>query len=277
MRKLIFPGCVISARYPQFEAATKLLLEKLGVEAVSLGGFSCCPEPSSMQLLDRTSWLVLAARNLSLAEEAGLDLVSLCSGCTKSLLSAWRELRSEEKRREVNRYLSAVGRSYKGGSRVESILRLLYEGVGVDRVKAAVEKPVEVRAATHLGCHIYEELPEYDDIKSPRALKELVSAAGAEPVSYEGEELCCAYYVWGADRELALEQARLKLSNALDAGAECMVVVCPTCFRQFELAQIGWSRRLPVLYLSQLLALAAGVPAEKLGFKYHMVEVKLGE
>jgi len=81
-RVVPFFGCMISAKYPQFEAAVRLTMERLGVELVDLDGFTCCPDPIFYKSHNKMKWLTIAARNLCLVEEAGLDMITCCSGCT---------------------------------------------------------------------------------------------------------------------------------------------------------------------------------------------------
>ena len=68
-----FLGCQIPMRIPSIEIASKKVFEKIGLEAVDLIGYSCCPEPVISRLLDKTAWLATSARNIVLAEELGLE------------------------------------------------------------------------------------------------------------------------------------------------------------------------------------------------------------
>ena len=71
-----FPGCLIPARHPAMEFAIRETLPKLGIEIVDLDGASCCPDPIYFKSKDKLDWLTVAARNLTLAEDKGLDPVS---------------------------------------------------------------------------------------------------------------------------------------------------------------------------------------------------------
>jgi len=83
MKFAFFPGCMIQVRYPQMEAAVRKTVSKLGIELVDLPGLGCCPDPVFFKSLHKEEWLTLAARNLVLAEQAGLDFVTICSGCQR--------------------------------------------------------------------------------------------------------------------------------------------------------------------------------------------------
>ena len=79
MKFAFFPGCMIQVRYPQMEAAVRQTVPAFDIELVDLPGLGCCPDPVFYKALHKLDWLVLAARNLVIAEQAGLDYVTICS------------------------------------------------------------------------------------------------------------------------------------------------------------------------------------------------------
>ena len=101
-RFAFFPGCLIPARHPGMEAAIRTTLTNLGIEIVDLEGASCCPDPIYFKSKDKVSWLSVAARNLCLAEDLGLDIFTNCSGCTATLSETYHLLQDEELRERVN-------------------------------------------------------------------------------------------------------------------------------------------------------------------------------
>jgi len=72
----LFPGCTISNRIPFIEASARKVFDKLGIKT-SDAAFACCPDPVGFNSVDHTSWLAMGARNLTLAEAEGKDIVSL--------------------------------------------------------------------------------------------------------------------------------------------------------------------------------------------------------
>ena len=67
------------------------------------------------------------------------------------------------------------------------------------------------------------------------------------------------------------------LASAKRAGADCIMVACPLCHANLDIRQkeigeaINTDYNMPILYMTQLLALAAGVSTNKLGFDSMMV------
>jgi len=276
VRYASFLGCQIPMRIPSVEIASRKVFEKLGLEAVDLLGYSCCPEPVISRLLDKTVWLAVSARNLALAEELGLDLMTLCNGCYETLVETNEVLKHEpEELQKVNELLKKYGKEYTGKVKVKHVVEVLYEEVGVDKIKQHVVKPQKIRVALHYGCHMYRE-PEGDDInRKPNMMKELTRATGVEIVDYGIEPLCCGYPSMQADEEFSLRQRLLlKLRRIKEAGADAVVLSCPACQIQFEIGQImlkqyGVQYRIPCINLMELIAISFGVPSRDLHLEFH--------
>ncbi|MCX8205254.1 MAG: CoB--CoM heterodisulfide reductase iron-sulfur subunit B family protein [Candidatus Nezhaarchaeota archaeon] len=275
----LFAGCLIYARVPHVEAVSVKVLSRLGVNVERLSGFTCCPEPMVMKMFGQRAWYTLAARNLAVAEEAGLDILTLCNGCNYTLLKVAKELSEDPELKErVNEELKLVGRRYSGRVEVKSVLRVLYEEVGGGALRRAVVRPLEeLRVAVHHGCHIYDELSLYDDVARPRAFKSLLSAIGCKVVDYPLEGLCCGAFIRPVDEDLSTSIVKEKLEEVTRIGADCIAVVCPMCLIQLDAGQALILRRLktaptvPVLYLTQLIGLSLGMGEDEVGLKYHSV------
>jgi heterodisulfide reductase subunit B len=282
MEYAFFPGCVIPATYPQYEKLLLDLLEEFGITMNYLSESTCCPAPFSFELVNEEARYYVAARNICEAEELGQDLVSPCSGCVATLLKANTRLKSDaDLRRRANEALNEIGKEFKGSSEVKSVLRVLYEDIGPERIQTSVERPLQnMRVAVHYGCHLFEELHRFDDVNNPTSLQTLLKALGAEVVPYDEENLCCFVYANPVDRDFALDAVAEKVRNLNEVDADCFVVMCPSCFTQLDstqevltwIAQIEESMQKPVYFYPQLLAYAMGVSPKKLGLGNHKVE-----
>lgn len=277
----MFQGCTIGNRIPFIEASSRKVFDRLGIKT-SDAAFACCPDPVGQNSIDHLSWLAMAARNLTLAEEEGKDIISLCNGCFQTLKLVNKELsHNDHEREKINDILKKIGREYKGTIKVKHFVEVLHE-YGPDKIKEFVVKELSgLKVACHHGCHYNRpsEIVETDDPMNPVKLRELVAATGAIPVDYGEEVLCCGSGVANAEEAPGMQILSNKLLSASKAGAEVLVVNCPACFQQFDSnqkkagTQSNNTFNIPVLYLTELMALAFGENPDNLGLKFHRVRL----
>jgi heterodisulfide reductase subunit B len=273
-RFAFFPGCLIPTRHPAMEAAIRRTLPKLGIELVDLEGTSCCPDPIYFKSKDKVSWLAVAARNLTLAEDLGLDIFTNCSGCTATLSETCHLLEDEMLRSEVNRRLKKIGREYRGTSRIRHVVTLLRDVAGYETVRKSVVRPLEgLKVALHYGCHLLKpsRIMQVDDPNDPTVLEVLVAALGATPVRHRNWFLCCGKAC--QSDEIPSSMMHDLLGTVHNENADILCLICPTCYGQFDHGQAKVSKQFhedfhtPPVYYLQLLAFAQGVPYDELGFE----------
>jgi len=278
-----FWGCYVPGRLPFMEKATRLVFERLGVDAVDVDGLTCCPEKTMIRNMSPRAWLLTAARNLSVAEEAGRTFVTPCTGCFSTLKGAAVEIRSDPAlHEEVNRGLARIGRSYRGIADVVHVLDVLYQDIGPGELRARLRYPMTgMKIAVHYGCHLLRPSQEllFDDPFWPTKLDQLVEALGAESVPYASKMECCGNLLLRAgEEESAQAMCRSKLLDAVAADADALTLVCPSCMMQYDsmqsvLQRAGEDLNLPVLYYPELLGLALGIEPQELGLGRHRIDV----
>jgi len=274
----LFLGCVIPARLPYLEASARKIFEKLDIELKDVDGFSCCPDPTGIELIDHKTWLALGARNLSLCNKNG-GVISFCSGCVETLKGVNYYINKDlSVKKEVNKYLQKIGKVYEGKTKVKHFAEVLYENL--EKVKEKVENPLEgFKVAVHYGCHYLRpsEIIEWDDPFEPVTVDAIVEALGAESVDYDLKMECCGNPLEKSDKDLSLLMIDNKLNAIQKSGANCVVVVCPACYQQFEFNQRELNKinntnyNLPIFYLSEVVALAFGYKPEELGLNFHRI------
>jgi len=78
--------------------------------------------------------------------------------------------------------------------------------------------------------------------------------------------------------DLVCELTRRILENAVNNGAEAVIVACPMCHSNLDMRQAninkmyGTSFDIPIVYLTELVGLAVGVKPRKLGLRKHFVD-----
>lgn len=269
---LIFLGCAIPYRVSAYEISTRKVMEKLGVKLEEMPEFNCCGLP--IDPVNHEMMLLLAARNLCMAEEKNMNIMALCPGCAGTLNKVNIMLKNDKKlREEINGYLKVDGLEFKGTIEVKHLIQVLNDDVGIEKIKAAVKKPLKgLKVAEHNGCHVLrpKEYMGFDDPEDPKILKTLIEATGAECLDYIGESQCCGAPTAGVNDNIPLQLSREKLTNVRDAGAQVLITICPFCHMMFDINQMRIERMfnekfgIPTLHYPQLLGLALGLSSQEL-------------
>ena len=277
----LFPGCIISGRFPHLEKATRTIANHYDIELVDMENTSCCPEPFSMQSVDRLTHLSIAARNLSVAEEMKLNMMVLCNGCLNTLSNANTTLKNSYRLKNlVNGVLKDVNHRYSGEVEVKHIYHILIEDIGLKRIEEEVTKPLTgTKVAVHYGCHLLDPTfsTALDEINQPMGFEKLVDAIGADNVVHEKKYVCCGGPIRDIDENISRSALVDKLEAVTRAGADCIAVFCPLCYTQYDLGQLIEQRKtckeynIPVLYYPELLALALGYSKKEIGLTEHNI------
>ncbi len=253
-----FPGCLASRKFPGFDLSARFVLEKLSLEYKTSEEFSCCPDPVWVRSLSYEEWMERGVKNLEISKNLGSKLVTICNGCFETLYSV---------------------KKLKGNGNFIPVEHLLYTlwKEKKDEIKNKIVKDLKGKKfAVHEGCHFkrpsYLVSQEFDELKNAKILKEMVELLGADVVE-KGDE-CCGLPVFITDKELSLELAKRRIESFGDVDG--IVVICPSCFSQFEsVISLNKEKRVPVYFYFELLAYALGLEKEKIGFEFHRIKDNL--
>jgi len=276
----LFLGCTTPVKVPQYELASRWVCGYFGIELIDIEEFTCCG--INQVNLSIEAGLLMAAMNLALAEAKELDILTLCAACTGALAEAIERLKDKVTRDSVNETLRKVDLEYKGNVRVRHISRVLYEDIGIEKIKKEVKRDLSgFRVAPHYGCHYLKPKSAFEGFEepdNPKTLHQLIVAAGANPIGYETFNLCCGGKVSPVSSDLALLLIERKLDDLADKEIDAMVLQCQTCYLMYSDQQkeinetYGKEYNLPVLLYPQLLGLALGAnPVKELGLDLHRI------
>ena len=283
MKYALFLGCTAPTKARNYELSSRRVAKAIGIELIDLTGFECCGFP--VKSVHYESFLLMAARNLMAAEDAGLNICVLCSACAGTLTEVNRKLASDDKLRE--RVLSELGKrngkyGFAKDIKVKHLIRILHEDLGLQKISSKIKSKLSnLILAAHYGCHylrpsdIYDN---YEDPENPHSLDELIEVTGARSINYEERERCCGAGVLAIDEDIALSMAQQKLERVKASGAEAIVLMCPFCGAMYDEnqkrieAKFQTSYNLPVMYYPQLLGLALGIDQKQLGFNLNKVK-----
>jgi heterodisulfide reductase subunit B len=280
-RYALFIGCTIPARARHYELSMRRVSSELGIELVDQPEFTCCGFP--LGSVDRRTSMLMAARNLSVAENAGLNICTLCSACTSILSEVnWLIRNDPEIRDDIQSDLAELDREYNGTVDVKHFARVLYEDIGIDKLKESVSRDMSnLEFASHYGCHYLKPSEFYggfDTPEDPQSLDILVGAVGASPADYESKRVCCGGALLAIDENISLQMSRDKLEHVKASGADAINLICPFCSVMYDDNQrkiertFGTEYSIPVLYYPQILGLAMGLEPKDLGLNMNRVK-----
>lgn len=277
----LFLGCTVPVRALNYEIAARKVAGALDIRFTDHPEFSCCGYP--VKSISHSAYLLMAARNLALAEAKGQPICTLCSSCCGSLTEANHELQEDQNlRKRINDDLQRwMGLRYEGNVEIFHLTRILHQEIGVKRIAREVRADLSsLRIAPHYGCHFTKPSTIYgrvEDPENPKSLDELIQATGAQSLSYEDKLSCCGGGVLAIDEPIALSMAQKKLEHIQAQQADAIVLICPFCSVMYESNQKKIEKvfekeyKLPVLYYPQLLGLALGMEPEELGLKMNRI------
>ena len=279
-----YPGCALEGTGHAYNRSTKAVGKELGLDLVEIENWNCCGA-MEVKNIDPKIQTYLSARNLSIAEDMGFDTVMApCNGCYHNLKKAEYDLGHDEESKEVNTRLSnKAGHSdYEAGS-VETIHALdwIKREIGDEELARRVRKSLKgLKIANYYGCmytrprHIFPEKdqgPGSESTSKPHFMDEILAAAGAENVDYPLKTACCGGAHALSDSDTSTKLVLNLLETAEACGADVIATECPTCHTGLEMHQVraeevlGRKTNVKILYFTQLLGMALGLSANKVG------------
>lgn len=275
-----FPGCSLEKLAQSYYVSSLESAKKLGVELKDLEDWNCCGATTYFHV-DQLLAYTLAARNLAIAEKTGLNLVASCSACYKNSYFTNQHIQEDPDLTEhLNYALEADDLQVTGSGKVYHLMEVFANDVGMEEIKSKVACPLEgLKVAAYYGCQMVRPRKDGENVENPQFFEELIAATGAEPVNFPDRLRCCGGSLIMTSRRAALDMVKKLLQNAVDNKAEVIATSCPMCQINLECYQaqvneeFGTNYSMPVLYFTQLLGLALGVPSKKLGFGKEFVSV----
>lgn len=258
-----YPGCSLETTAAEFDESTRAVCERIGLTLIEPKNWLCCGS-SAAHRADPELALRLPLENLALIEQSGFTEVTMpCAACFNRHRTAQHEIREyPEKREAVD---SAIGYRYQESVIVSTLMDTILNRVGTEGIRRKVVQPLAgLRVVSYYGC-LLTRPPDVTGAahpENPIEMDEILRALGAEALDWPYKTSCC-----GAAHSLTRPDIVRSMSGDLIAharalGADAIAVACPLCHanldaRQFQM-EVG--EPMPVLFFTQLMAIALGLP-----------------
>lgn len=277
MKYAYYPGCSLHSTALDYDESARSIATALDIELVEVPDWTCCGA-SPAHVTNTLLALSLPVKNLVSAEEISKQMVVFCAACYSRFKFAEKSLEEEPE----------IEEEIKGILNIEQLpdvktyhfLDVLINDMGLENIQKQVKQELNgMKVACYYGCLLVRppKVVEFDDPEQPTSLDDLVETLGAEAVSWPYKTECCGGSFALSRTDIVLKLTHDILSEASDAGAECLVVACPLCQANLEMRQKQINKKyekdfsLPVFYFTQLLGLALKVDKESLGLHRSLI------
>lgn len=280
MRYSFYPGCSMEGAAVPYLKSFEAVAGALGIGIDEIHDWNCCGATMASGVIGDYPALVLAARNLALAEPKGQDILVPCSSCYMNLAVTNKKfIEDDHFRAMANEALGAAGLRYNGTIKVRQIIEMLVKDVGFEKIRSMVKRPLTgLRVAGYVGCQTPRVFPwEFDDPEQPVFMDRIIEALGATPVKFPMKARCCGSSHSLTRPEIVTSSGYNIITSALEDKAGIMVTPCPMCQMNLDAYQ-GKVRQhhkleasMPVLFITQLMGIAFDLPPTTWALKYNIV------
>jgi Fe-S oxidoreductase/FAD/FMN-containing dehydrogenase len=243
-KAVYFAGCTASYVEQDIGMASVRLLDAAGVDFTHVGKKeNCCGTP----MLVAGKWDLFAEtmkKNIQSVEEAGADtVISSCPACDmmwRQVYPAWAEKLGIDYGITAKHYSEVVSEKIKAGA-------FTFPEDG--------KKPVTV--TWHDSCHIGRASGVYEP---PRELIKAIPNVNFVEMSHNREDAHCCGSVLTLIKEppVAADIGKIRLDEAVEAGAEKVLALCPCCEFQLRVSANKKDVPIEVVDLGRFAASALG-------------------
>jgi heterodisulfide reductase subunit B len=273
MRFAYYPGCTATSTAIEYDQSVRETSQCLGIGLEEIPEWTCCGA-SSGHIINRELAMALPSRNLALANQMSLAIVSACPACSLRHQIAEHELRKDPELKA--RIAEDIGMNLELPPKPKHILDVLYRDVGIAAIKDKVRKPLKgLRVVAYYGCYLVRppEITKFDDPENPTIMDQVMEALGAEVIDWSFKIDCCGGGLTIVAPEIVKKLTGKIVHAASELGADAIVTACSICQANLDMRQPkdGGSHPMPIFYFSELSALAFGSSNVKEWLAKHLV------
>jgi len=283
MKISYFPGCTLKSHARNCEESTVAAMARLGVEVKELDRWNCCGTVHGLASDDLIHRVAPITNLIRVKEEGAKTFTTSCAMCYNTLKRANHHVREDAAALAViNDFLSLESIKYTGDVDVLHLLEILRDQIGFEKLASKVNRSIKgLRVACYYGCLLVRPKEiAIDDVENPKIMENLVTALGATAVPFALKTECCGAYHTVAQPEIIAGRTHRIMTTAYQQRADIVLVSCPLCAHNLDHRQAEAKRltpdfqHTPVLYFTQLMAIALGCDESVLRFDLHHIDPK---
>lgn len=270
-----YPGCSLETTAAEFDESTRAVCEALGLRLLEPKNWVCCGS-SAAHRADPEMGLRLPLENLALIEQSGFSEVTMpCAACFNRHKTAQYEIRQHPEKQAA--FAETLGYDFQDQVAVRSLMETILLKVGAEGIRNRVRQPLTgLRVVSYYGCLLTRppKVTEAAHPENPVEMDEILQALGAEVIDWSDKTSCCGAAHSLTRRDIVLEMSGNLIKKARAAGADMIVVACPLCHANLDARQfqMDLDTPMPVLFFTQLLAVALGLPEKYAALDRNLVD-----
>jgi heterodisulfide reductase subunit B len=273
-----YPGCSLEGTSREYAESVVSVAGLFGVELRQVPDWNCCGATAAHNL-NRALSLALPARILGKAAEAGMtEIVVPCAACYNRLTVTQHELWGDDALRSETERVAGLPLTRR--AEILNVVQFVERYVE-PQLAGRVGQPFGSDVACYYGCLLVRphEVLQFDRQEDPQSMDRVVRLLGANPVDWPFKTECCGASLSIGRTDLVARLSGCIVREAEERGARAIIVGCPMCHSNLDMRRphinrfIGAKSRIPVLYLTQAIALACGLDSRQSGVGRHFVRV----
>lgn len=275
-----YPGCSLHSMASEYDHSIRAVTKALDLDLVEAQDWVCCGS-SPAHRVDPHLATELPLRNMAVIEQMGLKEVTLpCAMCFNRFRVAMHEIEHDAALK--TKMEEEIGYKFASDVAVRTLLDTLLDHVGLEKISAQVKKPLkDLKVACYYGCLLTRppKITDAQQAEYPQEMDQLVSALGATTLDWGSKTMCCGASLSITRTDIVLNLSANILADARAAGADAVVVACPLCHtnldgRQHQMNRSDGEKEIPVLYFTQLMAIAFGLGEKAAALSKNMIDPK---
>ncbi len=270
-----YPGCSLETTATEYNHSTLAVCEALEFDLAEPKGWVCCGS-SAAHRADPEAGLHLPMENLALIERHGYQEVAMpCAACFNRHKAAQYEIRKYPDHREsIDKKL---GYQYQDQVKVSTMIEAIYDHVGPEKLVEKTKKSLkDLKLVCYYGCLLTRppEVTEAAHPEYPVDMDQLMEAMGAQVLDWSFKTTCCGAGHSLSRPDIVIDLSGSLIQNAIDQGADAIVVACPLCHMNLDARQFQMDieRPVPILYFTQLMAIALDLPPKAAALNKNVID-----
>lgn len=270
-----YPGCSLHSTAQELNVSAKAVCEAVDLQMIEPQGWVCCGS-SAAHRADPEVALRLPLENLALMEKSGFQEVTMpCAACFNRHKAAQHEIQhSEEKRLQAEHWLDY---QFQNLLQVTTLTQAILNHAGTAKISARTKKPLtNLKVVAYYGCLLTRppQVTGAQHADNPTDMDDLLAALGADVLDWSYKTTCCGAALSLTRTDIVLKLSARILTEARRSGADVIAVACPLCHTNLDARQFQMKLEtpIPVLYMTQLMAVAFALPEKASALHKNLVD-----